>query len=141
SPTACSVTRAMKSRTTVKLTSASSSDRSTSLSPSRMFDSVSFPCPRRVLKAEESPSWSDSNIGEAARLVSEGQSLPQTAHFTGHGPRSTTVGRRPLDPLPAAKQGEHPAGHKQHEEDHPPETCRVPTSGERDVHAVKPRQQ
>src|SRR6185295_14148635 len=79
SPTACSVTCDMKSRTTGKLTSASSSDFSTSLSPSRMFDSESFPCPRSVLSAEFKPSCRASNIswqgtevgGQGAEIVGE----------------------------------------------------------------------
>src|SRR5690606_31834311 len=50
-------------------TSASSSERSTSFNPSRMFASLSFPFPRSDLRAEESPSCRDSNM--AAELYEE----------------------------------------------------------------------
>src|SRR2546430_908018 len=50
-PTAFSSTRAMKSVTTVKLTSASSSARRTSRRPSRMLSAVSRPRPRSFLRA------------------------------------------------------------------------------------------
>ena len=53
----------MKSLTTGRLTSASSRARSTSCRPSRMFDSVSLPRPRKARNAELRFSWSDSNIG------------------------------------------------------------------------------
>ncbi len=62
-PTAFSRMCSISSRTTLRLTSASSRATRISRRASAMFSSVSVPCPRRLLKARCSLSVRFSNIG------------------------------------------------------------------------------
>src|SRR5437016_8915045 len=74
-PIAFSLTRSMKSRATLKLTSASNNAIRTSRSESATLDSEIFPSPRRFRKTFCSLPLSESNMPPNVRLLQESGKL------------------------------------------------------------------
>ena len=82
-PRAFSFTRAMKSRTTGKATSASSKAMRTSRSMSATLVSVMRACPLRVLTRRESLSVRAEAMGESRKNRSSGMAKPQRQRLKG----------------------------------------------------------
>src|SRR6266481_5907118 len=123
-PMALAWMRSMRSLTTLKLTSASSSARRICFIASAMFSSVRTACPRRDLKARWSFSWRFSNIRDqhyfnrredgrrpelsAASHQPSGSSLLFRKHFPCCDHRVAVNGQRVFHiPRVAAGEGDH----------------------------------